>query len=72
MKLTDVEVALADAKVPQLTPLRDQPSEIMVNAGNYKSTYVVGGLRLSRSFYAMPSCGADGHRPGARCAGARP
>ncbi len=50
VKLTDVDVALADAKVPQLTPLRDQPSEIMVNAGHYKSSYVVGGIRMSRRF----------------------
>lgn len=50
VKLTDVDVALADAKVPQLTPLRDQPSEVMVNAGSYKSSYIVGGLRLAKKF----------------------
>jgi long-subunit fatty acid transport protein len=50
VKLTDVDVPLEDAKVPQLTPLRDQPSEVMVNAGSYKSSYVVGGLRLAKKF----------------------
>jgi long-chain fatty acid transport protein len=50
VKLTDVNVSLADARVPQLTPLRDQPSEIYVNAGQYRSFYVVGGLRASRTF----------------------
>lgn len=50
VKLTDVDLSLADARVPQLTPLRDQPSEIYVNAGQYRSTYIVGGVRASRRF----------------------
>lgn len=50
VKLTDVDLALADARVPQLTPLRDQPSEIYVNAGHYRSSYLVGGVRASRRF----------------------
>jgi long-chain fatty acid transport protein len=50
VKLADVDLSLADARVPQLTPLRDQPSEIYVNAGQYRSTYLVGGVRASRRF----------------------
>jgi hypothetical protein len=48
--LADVNVSLADAKVPQLTPLRDQPGEVMVNAGSYKSRYLIAGLRFARAF----------------------
>ena len=50
VKLTDVDLALADAKVPQLTPIRDQPSTIPINAGDYRSHYVLGGLRVAHRF----------------------
>ncbi|HEY6035491.1 MAG TPA: hypothetical protein VIV58_14560, partial [Kofleriaceae bacterium] len=50
VKLADVDVALADAKVPQLTPIRDQPSTVPINAGDYRSHYVLGGLRLAHRF----------------------
>ncbi len=50
VKLNDVHVTLTEARVPQLTPIRDQPSEIYINAGAYKSHYVLGGLRLSHEF----------------------
>ena len=50
IKLADVDLSLADARVPQLTPLRDQPGEIYVNAGQYRSSYLVGGVRASRRF----------------------
>jgi long-chain fatty acid transport protein len=50
VKLADVAVPLADAKVPQLSPIRDQPTEIPVNAGEYKSHYILAGLRLARRF----------------------
>lgn len=46
--LTDVQVSLADGKVTQLTPLRDQPSNVVVNAGSYKSHYLIAGLRFAR------------------------
>jgi len=48
--LADVNVALADARVTQLTPIRDQPSNVMVNAGSYKSHYLIAGLRFARGF----------------------
>jgi long-chain fatty acid transport protein len=49
VKQADVDVSLAEARVPQLTPVRDQPSEpVYVNAGNYKSTYVLAGLRFAK------------------------
>jgi long-chain fatty acid transport protein len=48
--LADVNVALADARVTQLTPIRDQPSNVMVNAGSYKSRYLIAGLRFARGF----------------------
>lgn len=48
--LADVNVPLADARVPQLTPLRDQPSTVMINAGSYKSRYLMAGLRFARRF----------------------
>ncbi|HEY0252837.1 MAG TPA: hypothetical protein VGC41_14980, partial [Kofleriaceae bacterium] len=50
VKLVDVELALADAKVPQLSPIRDQPSDIPINAGSYKSHYILGGLRVAHRF----------------------
>jgi long-chain fatty acid transport protein len=46
--LADVQVSLADGKVTQLTPIRDQPSNVVVNAGSYKSHYLIAGLRVSR------------------------
>ncbi|HEY4243819.1 MAG TPA: outer membrane protein transport protein [Kofleriaceae bacterium] len=46
----DVNLSLADAKVPQLTPIRDQPSEVIVNAGQYHTKYLVGGVRVSKTF----------------------
>ena len=48
--LSDVQVSLADGKVTQLTPIRDQPSNVVVNAGSYKSHYLIAGLRLVRGF----------------------
>jgi long-chain fatty acid transport protein len=50
VKLATVDVSLADAKVPQLSPIRDQASEIPINAGTYQSHYVLGGLRAGRRF----------------------
>ena len=46
--LSNVSVSLADGKVTQLTPLRDQPSDVVVNAGTYKSHYLIAGLRFAR------------------------
>ncbi|HEX3759429.1 MAG TPA: outer membrane protein transport protein [Kofleriaceae bacterium] len=48
--LSEVQVALADGKVTQLTPLRDQPSSVVINAGSYKSHYLIAGLRFARQF----------------------
>jgi long-chain fatty acid transport protein len=48
--LADVDLALADAKVPQLTPIRDQPSTVPINAGSYQSRYLLAGLRFARQF----------------------
>jgi long-chain fatty acid transport protein len=50
VKLADIDVTLADAKVPQLTPIRDQPGTIPINAGDYRSHYILGGLRLAHRF----------------------
>jgi len=47
--LADVQVSLAEARVPQLTPIRDQPGEVMVNAGSYRSRYLLAGLRFARA-----------------------
>jgi long-chain fatty acid transport protein len=46
--LSDVQVSLADGKVTQLTPIRDQPSTVVVNAGSYQSHYLIVGVRLVR------------------------
>jgi long-chain fatty acid transport protein len=46
-KLADVTVT--DPKVPVLEPLRDASSGTFINAGTYKSYYLVAGLRLARS-----------------------
>jgi long-chain fatty acid transport protein len=48
--LASVDVPMADAKIPQLTPIRDQPGAVMVNAGSYKSRYLLAGVRVARSF----------------------
>jgi long-chain fatty acid transport protein len=48
--LTDVGVPLDIAKVPQLTPIRDQPSDVPINAGTYRSHYVLAGMRFARRF----------------------
>jgi long-subunit fatty acid transport protein len=48
--LADVEVSLADGKVTQLSPIRDQPSTVVANAGSYKSHYLIAGLRFARRF----------------------
>lgn len=48
--LASVNVSLADGKVTQLTPIRDQPSDVVVNAGSYKSHYLIAGLRFARRF----------------------
>jgi long-subunit fatty acid transport protein len=50
IKLTDTNVSLATARVNELSPLRDQPNVTFVNAGYYKSSYIVAGLRASRPF----------------------
>ena len=51
VKLSDVNVSLEEAKVPQLTPVRGQPDDpVMVNAGSYKSSYLLGGLRFAKQF----------------------
>ena len=47
--LADVQVSLAEARVPQPTPIRDQPGEVMVNAGSYRSRYLLAGLRFARA-----------------------
>lgn len=49
-KLADTTVTLAEAKVPQLTPVRGQPDEVMINAGRYQSTYYLAGLRFQMGF----------------------
>lgn len=48
--LSDVDVPLADARVPQLAPLRDEPLATGINAGSYASRYIVAGLRFARRF----------------------
>lgn len=48
--LADVDLTMDEAKVPQLTPVRGQPSEVYVNAGHYKSSYLLAGLRATKSF----------------------
>jgi long-chain fatty acid transport protein len=49
-KLTDVDVAPADAAVIQLQPLRDRVAPVRANAGSYRSSYFVAGLRMARRF----------------------
>jgi hypothetical protein len=50
VSLADVDLPLANAKVPQLTPIRDQPSSVTINAGSYKSRYIIAGLRFAHRF----------------------
>ncbi len=49
-RLSDVDLSLADAKVPQLQPIRDQPEPVYINAGSYHSYFVLAGLRAARRF----------------------
>jgi len=46
-KLSDVNVT--DPKVPLLEPLHDPAAPTFINAGTYKSYYLVAGLRLARA-----------------------
>ncbi|HTR52722.1 MAG TPA: outer membrane protein transport protein [Kofleriaceae bacterium] len=48
--LADVDVSTSQAAVHELQPLRAQPTPVAVNAGVYRSYYVVAGLRLARKF----------------------
>ena len=48
--LQNVDVSLEDAKVMQLSPIRDQPVAVPVNAGDYKSHYLLAGMRFARRF----------------------
>jgi hypothetical protein len=50
VKQNDVDVPLADAKLPQQQPIRDQPAPVYVNAGAYHSSYVLAGIRAARRF----------------------
>jgi long-chain fatty acid transport protein len=50
VKLADVDLTMDDAKVPQLTPVRGQPSDVYVNAGHYHSSYVLAGVRVAKQF----------------------
>lgn len=49
-KLADTDVSLAEAKVPQLSPVRGQPMDVMINAGRYESTYLLAGFRFGKTF----------------------
>lgn len=49
-KLADTDVSLEEAKVPQLSPVRGQPMDVMINAGRYESTYLLAGLRFGKGF----------------------
>jgi len=50
--LAEVHVSLASAEVPALAPLRDASSDPIqgINAGTYKSHYIIAGLRFARRF----------------------
>lgn len=48
--LSNVSVPLDQAAVMQLSPIRDQPNEVPVNAGEYKSHYLLAGMRFARRF----------------------
>lgn len=48
VQLADVDVAVSEARVPALSPLRDTPVITGANAGSYASYYLVGGLRFAR------------------------
>jgi hypothetical protein len=45
---SDIDVALDEAKVTRLAPLRSDPVDTRVNAGSYKTSFVVAGLRFAR------------------------
>jgi hypothetical protein len=45
--MADVDVT--DPKVPLLEPLHDPGAATFINAGSYRSSYWIGGLRLARS-----------------------
>ena len=44
----DVSVPLAESKVDQLAPIHGEPLAVPVNAGTYKTHYIVAGLRFAR------------------------
>jgi long-chain fatty acid transport protein len=44
----DVEVSLEDAKVTRLAPIRGAALDARVNAGSYRTSFVVAGLRFAR------------------------
>jgi long-chain fatty acid transport protein len=46
----DVELAVGQARVIQLQPLRDAPAAVIANAGTYRSSYIVAGIRAARRF----------------------
>ncbi len=48
VQLADVDVALADARVSQLAPFN--PTAPAINAGTYRSRYLLAGLRFARRF----------------------
>lgn len=48
VQLARVDVAPADARVPQLAPLADGAIVRPINAGSYESRYVMAGLRFAR------------------------
>ena len=49
-KVDDVDVPLATAAVPQLAPLRDPQTVETINAGSYRSSYWIAGIRAARRF----------------------
>jgi long-subunit fatty acid transport protein len=48
--LSQVDVPLADAQVPQLAGFGSQSTDPGINAGTYKSHYLIAGLRFARQF----------------------
>jgi long-subunit fatty acid transport protein len=48
--LASRDVALDEARLPQQSPIRDQPAPVYVNAGHYDSHYLVAGVRAGRRF----------------------
>ncbi|MEO8703493.1 MAG: outer membrane protein transport protein [Kofleriaceae bacterium] len=43
-----VDVSVADARVTKLAPISSNPDATPINAGSYKSRYVIAGLRFAR------------------------